>query len=94
MIATDGSLNLLRKEMQHLTSGVIIIIIIIAGIIITGSLILRELFKIIDLFERLISEKNKGNNVMPELFMTFVIGYTIVTIVAALWWIALMKMSD
>lgn len=60
MIATDGSLNLMRKEMQHLTSGVIIISIIMAGIIITGGFIVREIFKIIDLLEYLISKEKKG----------------------------------
>ena len=46
--------------MQHLTSGVIIISIIMAGIIITGGFIVREIFKIIDLLEYLISKEKKG----------------------------------
>jgi len=36
----------------------------------------------------------KGVDIMFEVFMTGVIGFAIIVVVAALWWIALMWMSD
>ncbi len=36
----------------------------------------------------------KGVVTLLELFTTFIIGYIIIVVVAVLWWIALMWMSD
>ena len=35
-----------------------------------------------------------GGDIMPELLMTFIIGYALIVGVAALWWIALVILSE
>ena len=36
----------------------------------------------------------KGVVTLLELFTTFIVGYSIIVVVAILWWIALMILSD